>query len=123
MSPARVTVPFEDPARQLAAMELWERFRTCFEARVSEGNMVAGEPLWTTANPQGTNLGVVVRSTTSAANFAALTFDPARASLKCTFGPAIGRPDCELRLLGEGDLTTDEAVFCVLDALIFPDQI
>ena len=123
MSPARITALPDDRIRQPAALELWERFRTRFEGRVSEGNMEAGEPLWTTASARGPNPGVVVRSTTSAADYVELVFDPAQASLKCTFGPAIGRGDCEFPLHGECDLTTDEAVFCVLDALIFPDQI
>jgi hypothetical protein len=123
MSPAHALAPSDDQTRPATALELWERFRTCLEAKVSEGNILAGERLWATAPAQETDFGVVVRSTASAANYAELVFDPARARLRCKFGPAIGRPDCELQLRGECDQTTDEAVFCVLDALIFPDQI
>ncbi len=127
MSPVFSVAPRGDPALQPAGLEIWRELRALLETQVWESNMLAGEPLWTTAASDAPAPRMAVRSTAWPADYLELRFDPDRAVLQCTFGPAVRRRDCEFRLVpgtparlrcGETDRSAQETVLFVLDALI-----
>ena len=128
MSPSPLQALPADPIRPAAAVAspplIWETLCARFHAHIAESNILAGERLWTVSCSKIPVPQIVISSTRTVADYVDVTFERESSSLKCSFGPAIGRCACEIKIAGEpgeSSLTADEAASFLLNALIFPD--
>jgi hypothetical protein len=74
------------PAARLVA--LWDEFQQLSEHGLREGNMVAGEQLWTIVRSPG-ELSFAIQSTRDPADFVECSLDCESRVLTCRPGPAV----------------------------------
>lgn len=108
-------------------LAVWNRFRSLSQQRIQEGNVVAGERLWTLVDAAAGVPGFTIVHAGCSEDSVVCSLDLASWTLTCTPGPTAGcaaltfalTGRSRIRLRHEGrERTLDEAVTLILDALV-----
>jgi hypothetical protein len=118
-----IAAPYPDEV-----IRLWNRFQDVAEARVREGNLVAGEPLWEILKSPGAAGELIIRSIQRPATCVECRLNLRESVLtsKCTGAPAL-----RFELRGEGvrapgtenaRIGIEQIVTLILDQLVWVDD-
>jgi len=111
--------------------DVWQQFQSLAEARVLEGNIVAGERLWEVVKSADLGGVLIIQSTRRPANSVKCSVNARERLLTCQSGSAFGQPVLAFYVrggstvqlcCGQGEFTLHEALSQVLDQLVWTEE-